>query len=223
MNWLAHLLLSERNIESRLGNILADLVKGVARQDLNDGIRHGIECHQIIDIFTDSHDIVRRSKQRLNRQYRRFSGILVDVFYDHFLAKNWSCFSPQPLEVFTTEIYQSFQAYRGELPPAVRDIIRRMAREDWLGAYQQIMGVENTLRRISQKLSARRQRDFSLNHGINELKAHYHNLEADFLEFFPELSLHVHNWYSTTRKSKVKSQKSKVKNQKSLVNNIKSG
>jgi acyl carrier protein phosphodiesterase len=195
MNWLAHLLLSDRNIESRLGNLLADLVKGVARQSLNDGIHRGIQCHQTIDIFTDNHDIVRHSKQRLNREYRKFSGILIDVFYDHFLAKNWSCFSPQPLEVFTAEIYQSFQCYGGELPSAARDIIERMVTEDWLGSYKQIMGVENALMRISKRLSARWQRDFYLHHGIDELKVHYQDLEADFLDFFPQLSMHVHNWY----------------------------
>ena len=79
----------------------------------------------------------------------------------------------------------------------MRDIIHPMAREDWLGAYQQIIGVENALSRISKRLSTRWQRDFSLTHGINELKENYQDLEADFLEFFPELSLYVHNWYLT--------------------------
>ncbi|MEB3179870.1 MAG: DUF479 domain-containing protein, partial [Nostocaceae cyanobacterium] len=77
MNWLAHLLLSEYNVEHRLGNLLADLVKGSARQELNPRIQQGIACHQAIDTFTDQHSVVHRSKQRISDHYRRFSSILV--------------------------------------------------------------------------------------------------------------------------------------------------
>ncbi len=195
MNWLAHLFLSEHNLENRLGNLLADLVKGSQRQHLNPQVMHGIECHQVIDCFTDNHVIVKRSKQRISGN-RPMKGILVDIFYDHFLAKNWSVYSHLSLEVFTAQIYQSFQGYQGDLPGRVRDIIIRMAAEDWLGSYRSLVGVETTLERISLRLSARLYKTFDVEMAIRDLKGQYGDLEADFLEFFPQLSAHVKNWAS---------------------------
>lgn len=93
MNWLAHLFLSEPRIEDRLGNILGDLVKGKSRHNLNPHFNSGIKSHLLIDSFTDKHLVVKRSKKRMNLDYKRYSGVLVDIFYDHFLAKNWHNYS----------------------------------------------------------------------------------------------------------------------------------
>ncbi|BAY13660.1 acyl carrier protein phosphodiesterase [Calothrix sp. NIES-2098] len=194
MNWLAHLLLSEPNVEIRLGNLLADIVKGSARQEFNFHIQRGIACHQVIDKFTDNHIVVQRSKERLNSSYRRFAGVLVDVFYDHFLAKNWSQYSHVSLDEFTAEIYESFCAYQGQIPPIVREVISRVAAEDWLGSYRNVSGIEIALLRISRRLSRRRNRLFNLTPAINELIAHYDDLEDDFQEFFPQLFSYVQNW-----------------------------
>ncbi|KYC35171.1 ACP phosphodiesterase [Scytonema hofmannii PCC 7110] len=195
MNWLAHLFLSEKNVESRLGNLLADLVKGSARQDLNFGIQRGMECHKVVDTFTDCHVIVRCSKGRISQRYKRFAGILVDIFYDYFLAKNWSVYSNIPLDEFTTQIYESFQAYPGQIPTPVREILNRMAAEDWLGSYRNLAGVEKTIRRISHRLSMRLSKPFSLNLAVSELITHESELENDFREFFPELLAHTQNWH----------------------------
>jgi len=192
MNWLAHLFLSEYNVEHRLGNFLADLAKGSARQELNPRIQQGIAYHQAIDTFTDQHSVVHRSKQRISDRYRRFSNILVDVFYDHFLAKNWLLYSPVPLKEFTAEIYQSFQTYPGQIPAPVREIIARMAMEDWLSTYRTVSGIETTLQRISYRLSRRMNRSLMLHPAISDLTTHYSELESDFLEFFPELLEHLH-------------------------------
>lgn len=194
MNWLAHLFLSDQNVESRLGNLLADLVKGSARQELNSNLQRGIECHQVIDAFTDCHLVVQRSKERIGSGKRRFAGILVDVFYDHFLAKNWSEYSNVPLEQFTGEIYESFQAYQGNIPAVASEIIAHMAAEDWLGAYRNVTGVEDTLVRISKRLSVRLSKSFMLDQAVSELTTHYVEFEHDFQEFFPELFSHVQNW-----------------------------
>ncbi|KAF3887363.1 MULTISPECIES: acyl carrier protein phosphodiesterase [Nostocales] len=195
MNWLAHLFLSEKNVESRLGNLLADLVKGSARQNLSLGIRRGIECHNFIDKFTDCHSIVQCSKSRICQEYKRFAGILVDVFYDYFLAKNWFVYSNIPLDEFTTQIYESFQAYPGQLPIPVREILNRMAVEDWLGSYRNLAGVEKTIGRISYRLSTRLSKPFTLNLAVSELIAHERDLDNDFQEFFPELLAHTQNWH----------------------------
>lgn len=195
MNWLAHLFLSESNVESRLGNLLADIVKGADRQILNFQIQRGIECHQVIDKFTDNHIVVQRSKERIDSNYRRFSGVLVDIFYDHFLAKNWSDYSNITLDEFTAEIYESFQAYQGQIPAIVSAVINRVATEDWLGSYRSVVGVENTLARISKRISRKLNRSFILTDAISELTTHYDAFEQDFQEFFPELFSHVQNWY----------------------------
>jgi acyl carrier protein phosphodiesterase len=186
MNWLAHLLLSKPDVESRLGNLLADLLKGTERQNLNANILRGIEFHRLVDAFTDSHASVQRSKRRINSGYRRFAGIFVDVFYDHFLAKNWATYSPKPLESFTAEVYESFKTYPVKLPLAVSQLILRMADEDWLGGYRSVDGVENAAARLSKRLSMRFNKPFRLD-AASELIANYSDLEMDFLEFFPEL------------------------------------
>ena len=93
MNWLAHVFLSEPNVEFRLGNLLADLVRGDARAAVSAEFARGAEQHKRIDAYTDAHPIVRRSRARIRTEYRRFSGVLVDVFYDYFLANDWSRYS----------------------------------------------------------------------------------------------------------------------------------
>src|SRR5262245_63093143 len=105
MNWLAHLFLSEPDPGYRLGNFFANLIKGKARQALPPNLRRGVACHQVIDAFTDFHPFVHRSKRRVGEPHGRYAGILVDVFYDHFLARDWARYADVPLEQFTAEVY----------------------------------------------------------------------------------------------------------------------
>ena len=123
MNWLAHILLSEPNVENRLGNLLGDLVKGKDLDGLNCNLRRGVSRHYAIDKFTDNHPIVKISKKRIDKEYSKFAGILIDVFYDYLLAKNWAMYSNAIFADFTAEIYDSFQKYSGDIPPSARQII----------------------------------------------------------------------------------------------------
>src|SRR5688572_426656 len=100
MNWLAHLLLSEPTPEFRIGNLLPDLLPASELQTLSPIFRRGVECHRRIDAFTDTHPVFRRSVARLVPPHRRFGGVLIDLFYDHFLATNWRQYSPIPLDEF---------------------------------------------------------------------------------------------------------------------------
>ena len=195
MNWLAHLLLAEANPESRLGNLLGDLVKGVERQSLAPCLQRGVKCHQAIDIFTDGHLIVKRSKKRISAKYRRFAGILIDVFYDHILANNWQDYSDIPLTEFTSTVYDSWADQIDFLPVYARGVIRQLIDEDWLGSYSSLEGVENTLIRLSWKLSRRRKRQFDLTPAKKELTQNYAELEQDFQQFFPQLILYIANWH----------------------------
>jgi acyl carrier protein phosphodiesterase len=203
MNWLAHIFLSEPTVENRLGNLLGDLVKGKDLDRLDPLLRSGVNRHYAIDRFTDSHPTIKISKQRIDREYSRFAGILIDVFYDHFLATNWATYSSVKLADFTHEIHTSFQAYPGDLPQFARETIDRMICGDWLTSYQQFSGIEATLARIDYRIQARmgdsqstrlRQLAIELVTAMPILEREYSNLDRDFNLFFPELQQHIHDW-----------------------------
>ena len=194
MNWLAHLLLAESSPEGRLGNLLGDLVKGEARKSLSFELQQGIACHQAIDIFTDRHQIVKRSKSRIDPQYRRFAGILIDVFYDYILATNWQDYSELPLDEFTTTVYASWSVQLASLPLYARGVISRLMDEDWLASYGTLSGIEHTLARISYRLSRRGKRTYDLTPAMTQLTENYIALERDFQQFFPQLQLYIDNW-----------------------------
>ena len=196
MNWLAHLLLAEPTPEGTLGNLLGDLVKGEARKSLSLELQRGLASHQAIDIYTDSHIIVKRSKDRIDRQYRRFAGILIDVFYDYILANNWQDYCDIPLKQFTTTTYASWFDLE-TLPPYAKGVIQRLVAEDWLASYENLSGIENTLARISWRLSRRSKRTYDLTPAIAELTDNYSALEQDFQQFFPQLQTYIISQQST--------------------------
>jgi acyl carrier protein phosphodiesterase len=191
VNWLAHVFLSERNVEFRLGNLLADVVRGQQRESMSADFLRGVRCHQSIDAFTDAHAIVRRSRSRLDERYRRFSGVLVDIFFDYFLATHWDRYSATPLEAFTASFYSDAGTAPIELPAQAQAMVDRIIQHDLLGAYREVRGVERSLRRLSAYLSSRWNRPFALEQAVAELLAHEAELAGDFNEFFPQLHTHV--------------------------------
>jgi acyl carrier protein phosphodiesterase len=190
MNLLAHALLSGPDIEACLGNVLADFVKGRDRRAMPPAFLEGIRQHQAIDAFTDAHPLVSRSKARI-REYGHATGILVDVFYDHFLTLRWHQYSPEVLGAFTTRLYAGFGAHPVPLPVGAQAVLQRIIGDDWLGSYGTIEGIADALCRISERLKARIGRDFALEKATAELLAHFDELERDFAEFFPLLRAHV--------------------------------
>ncbi len=194
MNWLAHTLLSEPNIDFQLGNLLADLVRGSDRDGMSDDFLRGAARHKAIDAFTDSHPIVRRSRGRVPAEYRRFSGVLIDVFYDYLLANRWQHYSSQPLRAFVDEFYAGARVSTLPLPPDAKLTLDRIVRLDLLGSYRELAGVEHALRRISTYLTQRWKRSFDLPASIPPLVAEEAGLTADFAEFFPQLQAHVAQW-----------------------------
>ncbi|HEX7113841.1 MAG TPA: ACP phosphodiesterase [Steroidobacter sp.] len=191
MNWLAHVFLSESDIEFRLGNLLADLVRGEARERMSPRFRLGAEQHRIIDAYTDAHPVVRHSRSRIDASRRRFSGVLVDVFYDHFLARSWQSWSSEPLEVFISSFYTEASAAAIELPEPARSVLARIVEHDLLGSYLHTEGVERSLKRLSLRLAQRWRRPFDLERGVADLLAHHEALAGDFAKFFPALREHV--------------------------------
>jgi acyl carrier protein phosphodiesterase len=189
MNWLAHLFLSEPTPEFRLGNLLPDLLPASSLQTLSPAFRRGMECHRRIDTFTDTHPIFRRSVARLVPPHRRFGGVLMDLFYDHFLAVNWQHYSPLPLDQFTRSVYADLESRGHELPPAIAARLQQMGRDDWLGSYREIANVRIALDRIGSRL----RKPQALGVSVTELERNYAALQGDFTEFFPELRAHVEN------------------------------
>ena len=187
MNWLAHLVLSDRSPTFRIGNLLPDLMTRTELEAAPEVFQAGIQCHRCIDVFTDAHRLVRQSARRLSPTNRRFAPILIDIFYDHFLSRNWGDHCSQPLDDFLHEVYSSFDQRRAELPMVTSDILQRMRAENWLGSYGEIAGVRLTLERVARRF----RRPVQLGDAVLELEKNYDPLKADFEEFFPELRAYI--------------------------------
>jgi acyl carrier protein phosphodiesterase len=191
MNWLAHAWLAGPDPETRLGNLLADLVKGSAREALGPGVLRGIAHHQAIDAFTDRHPLVLQSRRRIDPRYRRYAGILVDIFYDHILAQEWERYGTASLAAFTAQVYADITPLLPALPPAPREYMERLIELDVLGSYQRLEGVTHALQRISERLYARRGVVVALEASVAQLDDRYNELAQDFAGFFPELAAYA--------------------------------
>ncbi|HEX4951515.1 MAG TPA: ACP phosphodiesterase [Blastocatellia bacterium] len=183
MNYLAHLFLADDTPEALVGAMLGDFVKGAAKNNYSPVIQHNIELHRRIDSFTDAHPIVRESKTIMTAERRRYAGVLLDIFYDHFLAQHWSRFSRIALPAFTQNVYAVLHQHHDLLPEKLQRMLPYMKAEDWLGSYARVEWVELTLHRMSQRLT----KGAPLASGTSELRTHYERFEADFLRFFPDL------------------------------------
>jgi acyl carrier protein phosphodiesterase len=181
------LYLSEPTAAFRIGNVLPDLVSQSSLKELPPKYLPGVQCHHRIDAFTDSHPVFRRSIARLDRAQRRFGGVLMDMFYDHFLAAEWNRFSDQSLEEFTKSVYADFDEHLHELPATATDALKRMRAGDWLGSYRTVEGIRIALNRIGARL----RKPQILGVAVGELESHYEPLQKDFHEFFPLLRAHV--------------------------------
>ncbi len=190
MNFLAHLYLSGDNEKILIGNFIGDFVKGSQMKEYSEGIQKGIRLHRSIDHYTDNHQIVLKSKVRLREKFRHYAPVIVDVFYDHFLAKNWSSFSNIPLKEYTENFYQVIRGYFNIIPKSVIQMIGFMARDNWLYHYQFIDGIDRALTGMSKRTKFENKMD----EATLSLQEHYHDFENEFNQFFPELQHHVSNF-----------------------------
>lgn len=183
MNFLAHLRLGPDDPQHALGGLLGDFIKGpVNAIALPESVRRGIWLHRSIDAFTDQHPLVLRSKTRVTDKRRRYAGIMVDMFYDHLLARHWTRFADQPLPTFTTRMYHAVLSQQALIPEQARPVLLRMAREDWLGSYAKLPNMHLALNNMARRLRPGN----SLPGAADELEQHYQGFEADFLAFMPE-------------------------------------
>lgn len=188
MNFLAHLYLSGNNTGIRIGNFIGDFVKGRnLHERFEADIAKGIELHRSIDEFTDSHPVVSKSKDRLRPGYRHYAPVIVDMFYDHILARNWNDYHPTLLPDYVEEIYKLMEANRDKLPEPVQYMLPYMMRGNWLLSYATIEGIHRALSGMAQRTSFKS----GMDHAVHDLKEHYANFEREFREFFPELETFV--------------------------------
>ncbi len=187
MNWLAHLYLSDANAQFRVGNILPDLTSGARLAGLPEPFQKGIRRHRQIDRFTDAHPRVKSCVARFPSPYRRYGSILTDVYFDHFLARDWSTYSVMPLPHFIGEVYRDIASCVPEIPPDAALPLHFMMKEDWLGSYHHIGGVSGILSRMSRRL----RRPFDLASSVPIFQKHESDFRDDFHAFFPELIAHV--------------------------------
>lgn len=190
MNFLAHLYLSGDNEKVLVGNFIGDFVKGSQMKEYAEEIQKGIRLHRSIDHFTDNHQTVLKSKIRLREKFRHYAPVIVDVFYDHFLAKNWSTFSNIPLKEYTENFYQLIKGYFNIIPKNVIHMLGFMSRDNWLYQYQFIEGIDRALTGMSKRTKYENKMD----EASKSLKEHYAEFEQEFNQFFPELQHHVSNF-----------------------------
>lgn len=183
MNFLAHIYLSNNDSEVAIGNFISDSIRGKNYNKYPKDIQVGILLHRHIDTFTDAHKTVRLSTKRLHENYGHYSGVIVDILYDHFLAKNWKNYSETPLDVFIDDFYDNLEAHFEILPKRIQQFMPYMISDNWLLSYRSIEGIQKVLEGMNRRTKNRSQ----MNLAVNELKEFYNEFEAEFTLFFEDL------------------------------------
>jgi acyl carrier protein phosphodiesterase len=198
MNFLAHCLIPDRALDVSepdliAGGFLGDFLKGRVPQDLPPALAVGVRLHRRIDAFSNQHPGIRRSCDRFPRELRRFAPIFVDVVADHLLARHWHRYHPAPLSAFTAEAYAAIRPHVERLPEAGRRFFRFMAEEDLLARYREAEAMHRGLESVTRRL-----RRSAINQVVRDaVEAHLAGLDADFLDYFPDLIDHAARWLGT--------------------------
>lgn len=200
MNYLAHIYLSGSNDEILVGNFIGDYVKGFELARYSENVRKGIMLHRYIDSFTDTNIIVRRSKARIMEKYRKYSGIIIDIFYDHFLVNSWSDYSSHPLEGFVLNVFEILNRHLEDIPEGVKLFLPSFIQNNWIQKYSTVEGIEDILHRMSSRTTLPEETDFA----IKILREDYHTFKFEFATFFPSLISYVSNSFGITFNHKEK-------------------
>lgn len=187
MNYLAHLYLSGNDPELIAGNFIADGIRGNQIAIYPSGIIKGIKLHRFIDSYTDTHPVVEKSKARLRPEYRKYAGVIVDIYYDHFLAVNWNNFSEVPLNEYLEYIYNLLWKHYPIFPVKMKAVLPRMINQNWLLNYKEEEGIKFALLGLSRRSSFPSKMELA----SKDLRKHYAAFEEEFSIFFPLLMENV--------------------------------
>ncbi|MCX6171280.1 MAG: acyl carrier protein phosphodiesterase [Flavobacterium sp.] len=189
MNFLAHIYLSGENDLLKIGNFMADSIRGHDYNNYQSEIRKGILLHRSIDSFTDMHPIYRQSKHRLHEKYGHYSGVIMDIFYDHFLAKNWDEYSEEKLGTYVDNFYHLLKNNYDLLTEKAKGILPYMIGRNWLVSYASIEELEMILFQMDHLTKNR----VAMHESIVELKQFYTEFEQEFILYFEELRQHCND------------------------------
>jgi acyl carrier protein phosphodiesterase len=193
MNFLAHIYLSGEDDLVTIGNFIADGIKGKKYLKFPEKIQQGILLHRGIDTYTDAHYMVRQSTKRLHKKYGHYSGVIVDILYDHYLAKNWHKYHDQALEEYVDDFYQLLHKNYEILPTRIQRMMPYMTSENWLLSYATIPGIS----KILQGMNVRTKGKSKMNFAVLELQEFYEEFEEEFTTFFEELIAYSNNKLET--------------------------
>lgn len=195
MNYLAHLFLSGTDPEIITGNFIGDFVKGKNYENFTEGMIKGIELHRAIDAFTDSHPVVFESKMRLRPVFHKYSPVITDVFYDHFLASEFHRFSAISLKEYSMQIFQELLKRESILPHRAQNMLKYMVPQNWLLHYASLEGINKALSGMSQRTTF----NSGMEKAASFLESDYHLYKNEFDLFFPELQQHCHLFISKSK------------------------
>ena len=179
------IFIDDNNENIIIGNFIADAVKGKKYNNYPKEIKAGILLHREIDNYTDNHPIVKKSKRRLNERYRHYNGVIIDILYDHFLAKNWERYSNVLLTDYVETFYDSLEENYHILPLRVQKMMPYMMNDNWLVSYASLEGISKALDGMNRRTKYRS----NMNEAVNELEVFYSDFETEFSFFFEELVL----------------------------------
>lgn len=183
MNYLAHLYLAGDNMGLRIGNFIADHIRGKEIQNYEGDVLKGVLLHRNIDAFTDAHPLVDVGVRRLHGRFHKYAPVITDIFYDHFLAKNWTNYHSQPLKDFSVQVYKDMQANAVLLPEKAQNMLVYMQKYDWLHSYAEIDGIHKALSGMAKRAKFESNMEFA----SEALTQNYEQYEYEFSVFFGDL------------------------------------
>ncbi|VAW79117.1 Acyl carrier protein phosphodiesterase [hydrothermal vent metagenome] len=189
MNFLGHFFLSPTDNDALLlGNFLGDFIKGNIKQSLLPiDVRRGIALHREIDSFTDFHKLILIAKKLFSTQYRRYSGIIIDMSLDHFLARDWHLYRTQTLTVFSQYVYKTLNNHLDNMPASAQSAATSMHRYDWLMSYHKLENLVFAFENIGKRFS----HNNPMSTATEEIQRLYEPLQTLFHKFILEINNHV--------------------------------
>ena len=183
MNYLAHTYLSGNNDYIKIGSFLGDWVRGSDYLKYSEDIQTGIMLHRNIDTFTDQHPIVRLSASRFLSRYSKYSGVIIDILYDHYLASNWKDFCDIPLRDYVNRMHNVMLNNFELLPERLKNYLPGFMNERWIERYATLEGIRDVLDTMSKRTSLPKETEFA----ISVMEAFYRDFRHEFFDFFSQI------------------------------------
>lgn len=182
MNYLAHIYLSGSSTRMQVGGFIADAVKG-KYDNYPKTIQKGIALHREIDNFTDSHETVKECIARLRPHFGKYSTILPDLFFDHYLASDFTDLTGKSLDSFSYRFYISLILNYKHLPLRVQNFVWHFIITNRLGRYRTLKGLNESLEIMRRYNRLPLDTDEIMIH----FRENYNFYRSAFDAFFPEI------------------------------------